>query len=75
MAAIDDLKREMQETRASVTALLVKFQELIDRLANDPGNEAEVAAIAAEMDALQTDIQTAIDSTNPPPTPVTEPTP
>ena len=72
MTAVEDLKREMAETRTAVGDMLTEFQELIDKLSNLPNVDAEVAAIAADMDALQTEIRTKLDADNPPPPP--EPT-
>lgn len=57
MTAHEDLKREMEEMKASVAAILVKVQELIATIAANPGNEKIVTDAVAELDALQKQIE------------------
>lgn len=72
MAALDDLKREVQETQADVARLIAGFndvkaqlavviQQLADAIANN--DPAALAQAAADLDAVQKQI----DAVLPPP--------
>lgn len=65
MAALDDLKREVQETKDAVTAMsastdaaVAKIDELKAIVAGLP-QTSELAALAAELDTLQGDLAAA----------------
>lgn len=73
-AQADDLRREIQETKDKVAQLLQFVadlkQQLADALANATGlTNDEVAVLAKDLDALQSDIDAGIGAPAPTPAP------
>lgn len=62
MTAIDDLKREVSETLTEVDSAVDELQTLVDQIINNPGDATAVADAAAQLDALQTKLKTAVQA-------------
>lgn len=56
MSAIEDLTREVEETKTAVLAALAEMQRRIDEIIANPADTAAVADAAAKLDELQTQI-------------------
>lgn len=80
MSAIDDLKREVSETKDAVSGVAVAVADvaarvavIVEKLQNSP-DAAEVAALALELDGEQTKLSEAkasLEGIAPTPTPAT----
>lgn len=68
MAAIDDLKREVQESRTvtqSAVALLQGLRQRLDDALASGNTEADIRAVIDDLDAQQADLAAAITANTP----------
>lgn len=68
MAAIDDLKTEVQEQRTAVQSAITLIQGLRARLDEALANgnaEADIRALIADLDAQQTELAAAVAANTP----------
>lgn len=57
---LDNVRREVAETRTVWGSVKALLSSLADRLRNSAGNPAEVEAIAADLDTMQTEMAAAV---------------
>jgi predicted KAP-like P-loop ATPase len=62
MAAIDDLKAQNEQIKTAIVTLGEEISEQIQQLVAAQGNDAEVAAVAADLQATNTKLQEFVSS-------------
>lgn len=65
MSALDNLRREVQETRDTVQAGVTLIQGLAQQIRDNVGNETELQRLADELDASGTALAAAITENTP----------
>jgi len=68
MAALDELRREVEETQGVVDSAIVLLGDLSQYIRDNVGNQAALLELAADLDSKQVELADAI-AANQPPTP------
>lgn len=65
MSALDNLKREVQENREVLQSAVALIQGLSQRIRDNVGNEAELQALADELDTQSNTLAAAVVENTP----------
>ena len=65
MSALDNLKREVQENREVLQSAVTLIQGLSQRIRDNVGNEAELQALADELDTQSNTLAAAVVENTP----------
>lgn len=65
MSAIENLRREVQESRDAVQSAIVLLQGLSQQIRDNVGNEAELQRLADDLDSQGTSLAAAVVENTP----------